>query len=165
LNQNDIDLQLLALLSLSLNIQGINKALEAKYGLSIVQWALLRHLLEMPAVSPLVLARTLQVTPGTLSQTLTRLSRKGYVFVCGDPRDARRKMISITRRGRDALEDFQDVYASAFSEISHLAGELRLLNDFLTAKVRSRLTSGNNSPPDSFPGATRRRTSGSRPPQ
>ena len=58
------------LMNLSLTLHHINKTLESKCGMSIVQWSLLKTLLNMPAASPLILAKALGVTPGTLSQTL-----------------------------------------------------------------------------------------------
>ncbi|MGE0764461.1 MAG: MarR family winged helix-turn-helix transcriptional regulator [Bdellovibrionales bacterium] len=127
------------LMGLSLTLQMINKNLETKYGLSIVQWSLLKTLLNMPTVSPQVLAKALGVTPGTLSQTLGRLSRKRYLFICDDPTDARKKMISITRLGRDALVAASTEYDLVFSEIETVNDNIGQIDDFLKNKVRVRL--------------------------
>lgn len=124
------------LMDLSLMLQNINKVLEAKCGLSLVQWSLLKTLINMPAVSPLVLAKTLKITPGTLSQTLTRLDRKEYLFMCDDPTDARKKMISITRLGKDALTAVGKEFERVFSEIDLIDGEIEKIDNYLRQKVK-----------------------------
>lgn len=126
------------LIDLSLTLQGLNKSLEANCGLSIVQWSVLNTLIEMPAVSPQLLAKALRVTPGTLSQSLSRLSKKDFLFMCSDPSDARKKMISITRSGKDALESAEQEYRSIFLGISLVRSGIDLVDGFLknTAKTR-----------------------------
>lgn len=124
------------LMDLSLTLQNINKSLELKCGLSVVQWSLLKTLLNMPAVSPLVLARALGVTPGTLSQTLMRLDRKKYLFMCDDPTDARKKMISITRLGKKALASVDEEFERIFSEINLIDDGVTKIDDFLKNKVK-----------------------------
>lgn len=127
------------LLSVNLSFLAINKALEASVGLSIVQWSLLQALIRMPAVSPLALAKTLNVTPGTLSATLSRLLRKKYVFACVDPRDSRKKMISITREGKDALVLTSRIFSSIFSDIHTVHNEIDLIEHFLTNNAKQNL--------------------------
>lgn len=127
------------LMNLNLSLQNINKSLELKYGLSVVQWSLLKILLNMPAVSPLILAKALGVTPGTLSQTLMRLDRKKYLFMCHDPTDARKKMISITRLGKDALVSVDEEFEKLFSEVNIIDDDIQKINDYLKKKIKVRL--------------------------
>lgn len=134
------------LMNLSLTLQNINKSLELKCGLSVVQWSFLKTLLNMPAVSPQILARALGVTPGTLSQTLTRLERKKYLFMCDDPTDARKKMISITRSGKDALASVNKIFEQIFSEIDLIEDGLTKIDDFLKDKVKLRLLDSTSQP-------------------
>lgn len=126
------------LINLNLTIQGLNKSLEATCGLSIVQWSVLNALLKMPAVAPQILARALNITPGTLSQSLSRLSKKHFLFICNDPHDARKKMISLTRSGKDALKAAEREYRSIFSGINSICSGIDLVDGFLknTAKMR-----------------------------
>ena len=128
-----------SLMELSLTLHQINKTLESKCGLSVVQWSLLKTLLNMPAVSPLVLAKALGVTPGTLTQTLTRLDRKKFLFMCDDPNDARKKMISITRLGKEALETVDREYERAFAGIDLVENAIGQIDGYLKTKVKIRL--------------------------
>lgn len=127
------------LMELSLTLHHVNRTLEARCGLSVVQWSLLKTLLNMPAVSPLVLARALGVTPVTLSQSLTRLERKKYLFMCDDPSDARKRMVSLTRLGRNKLEDVDRAYELVFAEIETLDGGVQRIGEYLKNKVKLRL--------------------------
>ncbi len=128
-----------SLMDLSLTLQNINKTLEVKCGLSFVQWSLLKKLLNMPAVSPLFLAKALGVTPGTLTQTLIRLDRKKYLFMCDDPTDARKKMISITRLGKETLVKVDKEFEFVFSEINIIDSDVEHIHHYLNDKVKSRL--------------------------
>ena len=123
-------------MNLSLTLHHINKTLESKCGMSIVQWSLLKTLLNMPAASPLILAKALGVTPGTLSQTLTRLNKKKYLFMCDDPNDARKKMISITRLGKATLDVIDREYERIFAEINLIHHEVEQLDNYLKNKVK-----------------------------
>lgn len=127
-------------MDLNLTLHHVNKTLESKCGLSVVQWYLLKNLLNMPAVSPLVLAKALGVTPGTLTQTLTRLDRKKLLFMCDDPNDARKKMISITRLGRDTLENVDREYERAFAGIELFESAIAQLDEYLKTKVKIHLS-------------------------
>lgn len=90
---------LLGLFRISNEVSLLNKRAEARFGLSLTQWALLRELRERPGCSPLALAEALRVAPGTLTQSLKRMARKGYLHIGDDPRDTRRKVLALTRPG------------------------------------------------------------------
>lgn len=92
----------------------LNKAAELKFGLSLVQYHLLSHLREMPGCAPQGLAATAGMHPSTLTQSLRRLSRKGAVFVSRDPRDSRRKVLSLTRKGKELMDSFDQGRAYLF---------------------------------------------------
>jgi DNA-binding MarR family transcriptional regulator len=88
----------------SLLLHNLNKEAERRTGLSIVQWSILDHLIGMPATSAQELSEAAGIHPSTLSQALKRLLRKELIFVAEDPRDSRKKIISLTRQGKDALD-------------------------------------------------------------
>jgi DNA-binding MarR family transcriptional regulator len=69
-------------------------------GLSLAQFALLNHLVRLGGDwSPVRLARAFQVTKQTMTSTLARLERQGYVRVRPDPDDGRAKLVSLTPEG------------------------------------------------------------------
>jgi DNA-binding MarR family transcriptional regulator len=69
-------------------------------GLSLAQFALLNHLVRLGGEwSPVRLARAFQVTKQTMTSTLARLERQGYVRVRPDPADGRAKLVSLTTEG------------------------------------------------------------------
>lgn len=69
-------------------------------GLSLAQFALLNHLVRLGGDwSPVRLARAFQVTKQTMTSTLARLERQGYVRVRPDPSDGRAKLVSLTPEG------------------------------------------------------------------
>jgi DNA-binding MarR family transcriptional regulator len=96
-----------SLFEMSIAIHALNKTAERKLGLSVVQWCLLRKLLDMPSCSAQGLAKAVGVHPSTLTQTLKRLEKKKLLFVAEDPRDSRKKLISLTRAGRDLLAEIE----------------------------------------------------------
>ena len=51
--------------------------------------------------TPFELARAFQVTKGAMTNTLKKLERRGFISVNDDPTDGRRKLIRITRPGRE----------------------------------------------------------------
>jgi DNA-binding MarR family transcriptional regulator len=122
------------LLRVSLVFQQINKTLESKIGLSLVQWFLLRTLKVMPAVGPLELAKALGITQGTLSQSLRRLSRKELILVCSDPKDARKKIVSLTRSGKQILDSSTAEFKHMFEGLKGLNGPIAEIKTYLKSK-------------------------------
>ncbi len=69
-------------------------------GLSLAQFGLLNHLVRLGGDwSPVRLARAFQVTKQTMTSTLARLERQGYVAIRPDPADGRAKLVSLTAEG------------------------------------------------------------------
>lgn len=69
-------------------------------GLSLAQFGVLNHLCRAGGEwSPMRLARTFQVTKQTITSTLSRLQRQGYVAIRPDPADGRAKLVALTAEG------------------------------------------------------------------
>jgi DNA-binding MarR family transcriptional regulator len=69
-------------------------------GLSLAQFGLLNHFVRLGGDwSPIRLARAFQVTKQTMTSTLTRLQRQGYIAIRPDPSDGRAKLVSLTPEG------------------------------------------------------------------
>lgn len=127
--------ELLSIFKVGLYIHNFNKISERETGLSLVQWCLLNKLMDMPAASALALAKGVGVHPSTLTQSLKRLEKKGFVFVADDPRDSRRKMISLTRNGQTALHTAQDKMKEWEDGFSSIRLELVLVQNHLAKRV------------------------------
>ncbi len=98
-----LEIEVSRLVRENLEFHCLNKDAEAGFGLSLVQYHLLVALRDMPGCSPQQLADTLGMHPSTLTQSFKRLQRKEAIFVADDPRDARKKILSVTRRGQELL--------------------------------------------------------------
>ncbi len=100
-------------------------------------FSVLNHLVAQKSeCTPAQLAKSLKVTKGAMTNTLTRLEKNGYINVRKDWDDARKKHISITRSGELTRNITLETVAPIFDEISsdfsteeykHLAGLLRRL--------------------------------------
>lgn len=120
------------LFNVGISIHQLNKKAEKQIGLSIVQWCLLKHLIDQPAISANQLSKIAGVHPSTLTQTLKRLEKKQMIFIAQDPRDSRRKIISITRAGKNLLE-------TASLQLDVLTKKLSIINCELQ-NVRTQLS-------------------------
>jgi DNA-binding MarR family transcriptional regulator len=118
---------------LSVLLHNLNKEAERKTGLSIVQWSILRHLIEMPASSAQELSDAAKLHPSTLSQALKRLGRKDLIFVSEDPRDSRKKVISLTRKGKEALDRSGPQMEQIASGLFGIEGELYAVENGLAS--------------------------------
>ena len=67
--------------------------------LSAHQGSILDHLDDVEALTLTDLARHIGVTPGTMSLSVDRLQRKGFLTRGHDPRDGRRVLLRLTAAG------------------------------------------------------------------
>lgn len=95
-------------------LQGFEKHLKARYGITMLQLAVLHILSERPHMPLSALRRTLVMHPATLGQSIDDLRRKQLCRVTTDPEDRRARHIAITETG------------SALVARTPLAGPMRL---------------------------------------
>lgn len=119
------------LFRIGLSIHKFNKKAEEEVGLSLVQWCLLEQLIDMPGTSACTLAKSVGVHPSTLTQTLKRLKKKGFVFQVDDPKDSRKKIISLTKSGKNAMERIAPKMREWSDDFSSVNEDLHRLNLFL----------------------------------
>lgn len=95
------------LIRMNLDFHNLNRAAEKKLGLSLVQYHLLVTLRDMPGCSPQKLASEAGMHPSTLTQSLRRLLRKDAVYIAEDPKDSRKKILTMTRDGFVLISRFE----------------------------------------------------------
>ena len=125
---SDIDRALFLLCHVGISIHHLNKKSEKNLGLSLVQWCLLKNLIDLPGASAHLLSKAVGVHPSTLTQTLKRLEKKNLVFITNDPRDSRKKLISITRSGKDLLQKTSSEMDIWLQDLVPFIGELQQVN-------------------------------------
>lgn len=75
------------------------------YDMTMSQFTVLHHLVKLSATqSPVTLARAMQVSKATMTNTVQKLQAKGLVSVASDPRDGRGKLVQLTQAGREARD-------------------------------------------------------------
>lgn len=103
MDQKEFHAEVERLVRQNLKFHAINMNAEKRLGVSLVQYHLLATLRDMPGSSPQQLADAVGMHPSSLTQSLKRLLKKGTILVIDDPRDARRKLLTITRHGQEVL--------------------------------------------------------------
>ena len=72
-------------------------------GMAISHLSVLNHLSAMKnEKTPVQLAKSFHVTKGAITNTLSRLETSGYIHIRPDSNDARRKLVTISKSGREA---------------------------------------------------------------
>jgi DNA-binding MarR family transcriptional regulator len=76
------------------------------HGLTQSQFSVLNWFIRVDSqASPGRLARAFQVTPGAMTNTLNKLSEKGFITISDDPDSGRRKIVTLTADGAAAREE------------------------------------------------------------
>lgn len=130
-----IEKPLFALLDIGDAVQQCNKESEKRLGISLTQWCLLKHLIDMPSASAQSLALEIEVHPSTLTQMLKRLERKRFIFIVEDPKDSRKKLISITRSGKEILERSTSDMENWFKDLIPLTDDLHRMHDKIQKRI------------------------------
>ena len=131
------DFVFFTLFHFGVSIQQLNKRSEKQLGLSMVQWCLLKTLIDLPASSAHSLSKAVGVHPSTLTQTLKRLQKKEFIFITEDPKDSRKKLISITRSGKNILESTSDKMITWLPDPTGIEKELSKLQSFLNSNCKN----------------------------
>lgn len=96
------------------------------------------HLLEAGPLSQTELATRARVEVQTMSRTLERLEREGYVARAKHPADGRRHVVTRTSEGRAVWEAAQTIEADLFPSIADNAGMRAALFDIIAATSEQR---------------------------
>ncbi len=76
------------------------------HGLKLSHFSMLNHLVRLgDGKSPVELARSFQVTKAAITNTISRLKKRGFVEEKPHPTDLRSKLIYLTEEGRICRDD------------------------------------------------------------
>ncbi len=93
-------------------------------GLHVSHFAVINHLVRLgDGRTPARLAQAFQVTKPTMTNTLSKLSRRGFIKVRDNPEDGRSKLVFLTPNGR-ALRD--EAIATLYPLLDRMAERLDL---------------------------------------
>ena len=81
-----------------------------------VLWAIRYNIIPANDVSPSRLASFHGVQPSVMTRALAKLESNGFILRSADPKDARRAVIEITRKGRHLSEYVEDLYLADMVE-------------------------------------------------
>lgn len=96
------------------------------------------HLLADEPASQTDLAERARVETQTMSRTLDRLEREGYVTRARDPRDGRRHVVTITAAGGRAWEAAKTLETEVFPALSDPASLRSALLELISAGTARR---------------------------
>lgn len=110
------------------------------HGVTVAEWVLLRHLLDVDAMPPSHLAERMGMSRGAISKLSDRLAAKALIKRRDDPQDGRGHTLSLTAAGRAlvpklaALADAND--AEFFDHLSpkERAKLLQILKDLVAQR-------------------------------
>jgi DNA-binding MarR family transcriptional regulator len=117
---------------LGIEIERMGQRMEEKTGISLAQWSVLIRLKDLPAITAQELASAVGVHPSTLTQALKRLERKKFVFVGKDPKDSRKKILSLTRLGAERLDEVMTLLQPWREDMRPMVPNMEKIADTLT---------------------------------
>ncbi|MCD6074994.1 MAG: MarR family transcriptional regulator [Rhodospirillales bacterium] len=92
-------------------------------GLTGAQFSLLAPLNARASMSIGAFADFVVTDPTTLTRNLVPLQRDGYVKIAPDPEDRRRRIVSITTKGRRTFQEALPAWRKAQEELAATLGE------------------------------------------
>ena len=92
-------------------------------GISVGQFGLLAPLNAKGSLSMGVFAERAVMDPTTLTRNLAPMQRDGYVKIAPDPEDRRRRVVSITPKGRRVFRDALPAWRAAQDELAATLGD------------------------------------------
>lgn len=106
------------MISLSVDLHNFNANVQRVFDLSIVQWLVLRKIIDNPGISAGNLALTSGVHPSTMTPTLTRLDSMGLIHAFERASDLRRKLLVASWTGYQCNLDMEKSFLGSIQNIS-----------------------------------------------
>ncbi len=99
-----------------------------KYNLTLTQLEIIIHTYKFPKITPTKLALELGISKATLSESISALKKKGIIKTKQDTTDARRRILSLSPKGRQIYNKIQNSSFPIQNIISQLSSsEKRIL--------------------------------------
>ena len=112
------------LIGLSVDLHNLNASVQRRYEISIVQWLVLKKIIEQPGLSAGTLAEISRVHPSTLTPTINRLEAMDLIYIQERPTDLRRKLLITSWKGFETNLMCQ----KSFSKAMQVNGEFKVLD-------------------------------------
>lgn len=117
----------------------INKDAASGDRLYFGQFPILKYVVDHPGCTQKEIADFLRITPASVALSTKRLSRSGFLKKEGDDRNLRCNRLTVTRQGREMIEQcrrvFDQIDERTFAGFSE--AEKETLNDFLDRMNRN----------------------------
>ena len=108
------------LIGLSVDLHNLNAGVQRRYDISVVQWLVLKKIVDQPGLSAGTLAEISGVQPSTLTPTINRLESMGLIYIQERPSDLRRKLLVVTWKGLECSRRSEAAFAAALSKTGKL---------------------------------------------
>lgn len=105
------------LIALSVDLHNLNAGVQKNYQISIVQWLVLKKIIDNPGISAGGLADNSGVHPSTLTPTINRLEALGHIYILERPSDLRRKFIVGSWSGFDICAKSEQIFEKILGSI------------------------------------------------
>ena len=105
------------MIGLSVDLHNLNASVQRLFDLSIVQWLVLRKIINNPGISARNLAFTSGVHPSTITPTLNRLDAMELIYVFERASDLRRKLLVASWRGFQCNLEMEKSFIGSIAEI------------------------------------------------
>jgi len=112
----------------------LNPVLKENYGISLAEHFLLEHI-ATSNIKPTELAKTLQIPAHTISKKLENLQQAKLIKRTLDPHDARKRVLTITKKGEKILAKTTQLITKEVADILNRLDKDRL-EPFLSALER-----------------------------
>ncbi len=110
----------------------------AEFGVTPVQFAILNTICAEPGLDQISIAQSVAFDAATIGSVLGRLEKRELITRCSDPNDQRRKLITITAKGKRLLVEMFDAVTQVQEEmLSDLTDSERDQLIFLLKKLHA----------------------------
>jgi len=140
------------LIGLSVDLHNLNACVQRNCRISVVQWLVLKRIIEQPGLSAGSLAEITGVQPSTLTPTINRLEAMGLIYIQERPNDLRRKLLLTSWLGletfRNTAEELMRLLKDTESKgyKSSELEDIRLFTRQLTSSFQGQSRSKDDSP-------------------